>query len=71
MSARKGDERLETIEIYLKDFSIAQCRGYHNLDSPYHKQILELLRKNLKNIEKTFYNAIRTKPAVKRKQLAA
>jgi hypothetical protein len=54
MSARKGTDRMETMEISLKDFSLRQCRGHSNKDSQYHKQILELISKNLRNIEIAF-----------------
>lgn len=54
MSARVDGKRTETIEISLKDFRIMQCRGYDNLDSKYHKQILEVMQKNLRHVQIRF-----------------
>ena len=51
MSARKGEERLETIEISLREKRVMQCRGFDNQDSAYHKVILNLINKNLKHIK--------------------
>lgn len=52
MSARKEATRLETIEVDLRDISIVQSRGLDNEPSQYHKQILELMSKNLPQIRK-------------------
>ena len=52
MSARKGKERLETIELSLKDMKILQCRGYKNEETSYHKAIMDLVQKNTKVIKK-------------------
>jgi hypothetical protein len=66
MSARIGTERLETLEISLRDFKVKQCRGYDNKDSAYHKQILKIIEKHLPDIRKTFYTREEPKRKVKR-----
>lgn len=52
MSARKGDERIETIEFSLKDLKVLQCRGYDNQNSEYHEKILKLVNSNIPIIKK-------------------
>jgi hypothetical protein len=52
MSARLKEERLETIEISLRDMKIEQCRGYQNEDSPYHNEIINLVNSNINTIKK-------------------
>ena len=47
LSARIGDERIETIEISLETFQIVQSRGECNEDTRYHNQIINLVRKNI------------------------
>lgn len=51
LSARKGEERLETIELDLRDMHIIQSRGLDNQPSPYHKEILSLVKRNIKKLE--------------------
>ena len=53
MSARKGDEVLETIEISLKDFEIIQCRGFRNGTTKYHNKIVQLVNDNMAKIRET------------------
>jgi hypothetical protein len=52
MSARKGKERLETIELSLKEAKVLQCRGLENKNSPYHDDILKLVNSNIPTIKK-------------------
>jgi hypothetical protein len=52
LSARKGEERLETIEISLKTMKILQCRGKLNKDSPYHNEIINMVSSNINAIKK-------------------
>jgi len=66
MSARKENERLETIEISLVDFSILQCRGFENKDSAFHSKIMELMKKNLRHVRIQYTKPEKPK---KRKQL--
>ena len=47
----KPEKYLETIEVDLSDYSVAQCHGHCNQDSPYHRQILRLMRRNMNLIE--------------------
>lgn len=47
LGAKVNGERTETIEVNLKDFSVSQCRGKNNMDSPYHKRIMSLMSCNL------------------------
>jgi len=51
MSARKGEKRLETIEIALSTMSIVQSRGLHNQSTEYHDQIINLVQNNLEAIQ--------------------
>jgi hypothetical protein len=51
LSARKGEKRLETIEIALSTMSIVQSRGLHNQSTEYHDQIINLVQNNLEAIQ--------------------
>lgn len=66
MSARRGSERIETIEISLRDFSVKQCRGYGNKSSAFHNQIMELITNHLRDIRKALYAKDEPKRKVKR-----
>lgn len=46
-SARIGEKRIETIEVSLETLQIVQSRGECNQDTQYHKQIINLVRKNI------------------------
>ena len=50
LTARKAGVRLETIEIDTKRWRILQCRGRFNKDSAYHKDILNLMEKNMNKL---------------------
>ena len=50
MSAKKDGERLETIEVDLKDYIVVQSRGKCNQLTPYHDTILELVNGNMDKI---------------------
>lgn len=52
LSARKGEERLETIEVSLKDYAILQIHGNFHKNSTYHKDIVNLLNSNIDQIRK-------------------
>lgn len=52
MSARMGNKRLETIEISLVNFSIIQSRGYDNEPTPYHDEIIQILKSNMGKISR-------------------
>lgn len=47
LSARKGNERLETIEISLSSLKVLQARGKRNDLSTFHDRILDLVNKNI------------------------
>ena len=51
LSARIGGERLETIEISLSRLAVVQCRGLLNNPTPYHKQIVDLVKRNIPLIQ--------------------
>lgn len=52
LSARKGDERIETIEISLEDWKVIQCRGYLNQNTVYHDKIISLVESNINQIKR-------------------
>lgn len=52
LSARKGSERLETIEVDLKKLEVVQSRGLQNKSSEYHDTIIDLVTKNIQTIRK-------------------
>ncbi len=51
LSATIDGQRLETVEVSLSRLEVAQSRGVCNKDSPYHKQIIKLVRHNMHLIE--------------------
>lgn len=54
LSARdKEGNRLETIELSLKTFEVVQSRGKCNQSTPYHEQILSLVKENVGLFRKT------------------
>jgi uncharacterized protein YbaR (Trm112 family) len=52
LSARKGNERLETIEVDLKKLKVVQCRGFQNESTEYHDTIVDLVNSNIQTIRK-------------------
>lgn len=50
LSAHKGNEKIETIEISLNDLQIIQCHGAQNKSTKYHDQIINLINKNIHQI---------------------
>lgn len=52
LSSKIGRERLETIEIDLKQMKIIQCRGKSNQNTSYHDRIVNLVNKNINVIRK-------------------
>lgn len=51
LSARIGEERIETIELSLKNFTIVQSRGKNNQNTKYHNRIIKLVEKNIRLIK--------------------
>lgn len=52
LSAKIDGKRVETVEVSLTRYNVVQSRGVYNKETPYHKQIVELVRKNMKEIKK-------------------
>jgi replicative DNA helicase len=52
LSASILGQRLETVELSLKNWKILQCQGLNNENSDYHDQILQLVEKNINKIAK-------------------
>lgn len=52
LSAKKGGKRMETIEVNLKDYSIIQCRGKHNQDSPFHNTIVNVMLSHMDEVKR-------------------
>ena len=46
LSARIGDEIIETVEVDLRTLEVVQCHGKHNQDTEYHERIIDLVNKN-------------------------
>jgi len=54
LSARINGNRIETIEVDLKDYHIEQSRGVCNQDTEYHNRIIGLLNSNMKEIKRRY-----------------
>ena len=52
LSARIGDEIIETVEVDLKTLKVVQCHGKYNKDTKYHNRIINLVNNNAKLIRK-------------------
>jgi len=52
MSARIDGQRIEIIEVSLKDYCVLQCHGNHNQPSEYHDEIMSLVKGNMQVIKK-------------------
>lgn len=52
LSAKVDNKRTETIELSLNNFTILQAGGYDNEPSPYHDEIVSLVKNNIKQIKK-------------------
>ncbi len=52
LSARIGDEIIETVEVDLRTFKVVQCHGKHNQDTEYHNRIIDLVNSNADQIRK-------------------
>ena len=55
---RVGGVRTETVEVFLKNGEIGQCRGMHNQPSPRHEEIFKLAKKSVRQ----FISAIPNRP---------
>ena len=47
LSAKVNGQRMETLEIDLTSYTVVQCHGKHNQNSPFHDAILNLIRENM------------------------
>jgi hypothetical protein len=54
MSARIGDEPIETIELSLSGMKVIQCRGYNNKPTEHNSRIISLVNNNLNIIRKIY-----------------
>ena len=60
-SAKVDGKRTETIEVVLPTLKIAQSRGLKNNATKYHKQIVDLISKNLTKIKKAEYSKLNSR----------
>lgn len=58
LSARIKDQRVETIEVSLTDLKLVQSRGKYNSPSEYNKDIVELVKKNMRHIRQRYKQSI-------------
>lgn len=63
LSARIGEQRIETIEIDLSRYTIKQCYGYRDQFTMHHQRILDLVNSQMDTIKA--YNRNRVKKQVK------
>lgn len=75
LSARRGDnwnepkKVLETIEIDIKKFEIMQVHGFANQDSDCHKEIVEIMKRNMAKIKKIVKDSQKSKRPKKASKL--
>jgi hypothetical protein len=63
LSARIGEERVETIEVDLTKYTIKQCYGKHDQFTMHHQRILDLVKSQMDTIKA--YNRNRVKKQIK------
>ena len=51
LSARIDGKRIETIEVSLETMKVIQCRGLQNKNSEYHDRIIDLVNRNIRQIQ--------------------
>ena len=51
LSARIDGKRIETIEVSLETMKVIQCRGLQNKNTEYHDRILDLVNRNIRQIQ--------------------
>ena len=51
LSARIEGKRIETIEVSLETMQVIQCRGLQNKNTEYHDRIIDLVHRNIKQIQ--------------------
>lgn len=68
LSARIDEQRIETIEVSLKNFDIIQSRGACNQNTLYHERIINLVKSNMDLIRKKQHHERTTKITDKTKR---
>ena len=63
LSARINDQRIETVEVDLTNYTIKQCYGKHDQFTMYHQRIKDLVTSQMDTIKA--YNRRRTKKQIK------
>ena len=51
LSAKVNGVRMETLEVDIDSFSIIQCHGKYNQNSPLHEEIIKLVEENMWQIK--------------------
>ena len=51
LSARINGKRIETIEVSLETMKVIQCRGLQNKNTEYHDRIIDLVNRNIRQIQ--------------------
>ena len=51
LSARIDGKRIETIEVSLETMKVIQCRGLQNKNTEYHDRIIDLVNRNISQIQ--------------------
>ena len=51
LSARMNGKRIETIEVSLETMKVIQCRGLQNKNTEYHDRIIDLVNRNIRQIQ--------------------
>ena len=51
LSARIDGKRIETIEVSLETMEVIQCRGFQNKNTEYHDRIIDLVNRNIRQIQ--------------------
>ena len=49
--ARIDGKRIETIEVFLETMKVIQCRGLQNKNTEYHDRIIDLVNRNIRQIQ--------------------
>ena len=63
LSARIGEQRIETIEVDLSRYTIKQCYGYRDQFTMHHQRIVDLVNAQMETIKA--YNRNRAKKQIK------
>lgn len=57
----KKGERVETVEVDLKEFKVTQCYGFKDNFTSHHKEILDLMKNNMNKIRMCFRGRYKSK----------